>query len=266
MIEESGAGLISVVNKPRGRKLGKKKARFDERNFKLERYISKQLIPPPVTCSWLGLKSWPMYGNDTLGDCVEAASGHMIDIWENYANPSEKEPSTQDIISAYSGCTGYDPNYPESDQGTEMLSFLRYWRKFGVGGHNILAFVQLATGDLTQLKQAIWLFGSAMIGVQLPISAQGMSEWSVPDGLGGDGIPGGWGGHCVPVGGYSEKSVPRVRNRVVTWGEVFSVSDYFYQCYCDEAYGVLSMDWIEKGGMNPGGFDLTLLQADLAQL
>jgi hypothetical protein len=44
----------------------------------------------------------------------------------------------------------------------------------------------------------------------------------------------------------------------MTWG--------FLDTYCDEAYAVLSQDWIDKTNLAPNNFDLTALQADLQQI
>jgi len=39
----------------------------------------------------------------------------------------------------------------------------------------------------------------------------------------------------------------------------------FYQAYMDEAYAVLSRDWVsQKLGTSPPGLDLTALQQDVA--
>jgi hypothetical protein len=246
-------------------KLGKKRAVFDPRTFKLSKYLRKLPIAP-AAANWLKLPSWPMYGNDTLGDCVEAAAGHIIDLCESYTAPTNPEPTTAQIIKAYSGCAGYVPGESWTDNGTDMLSFLKYWRNIGVGGHKILAYMSLTPGDLAELKLAIWLFGSAFIGVQLPVSAQGASEWSVPNGFGGAGAPGSWGGHCIPVGAYSGTQPARFRNTVVTWGQTLTMSDYFYRVYNDEAYAVLSQDWMNAHGVAPNMFDLSTLEADLASL
>jgi hypothetical protein len=70
----------------------------------------------------------------------------------------------------------------------------------------------------------------------------------------------------VPVGAYNEQLPGRLRNKLVTWGSVIPMSDYFYYCYCDEAYAVLSQDWIDTNGLAPNLFDLDLLQSDLAAL
>jgi hypothetical protein len=53
---------------------------------------------------------------------------------------------------------------------------------------------------------------------------------------------------------------------IVTWGELKSMSWDFYHAYADEAYAVLSRDFIDKSGMAPAGLDLQTLKADLAEL
>ena len=248
-------------------KLGKKAARFDPRTLKMAKYLGPSIDPPPASTDWLAnVTSWPMYANDKLGDCVEAAGAHMVELWEKYTNSNKPQPTNTDVLKAYEGAAGYIPGDPSTDNGTDMLTFLKYWRNTGIGGHKILAFVSLKRGDLTELQQAIWLFGSAFIGVQLPVSVQSRNEWTVPNGLTGDYAPGSWGGHCIPVGAYSDLVPARTRNRVVTWGEVVTMSDYFYQIMSDEAYAVLSQDWIDTNGLAPSHFDLAALQADLAAL
>ncbi len=71
-------------------------------------------------------------------------------------------------------------------------------------------------------------------------------------------MPGGWGGHCIPIVAMSPKS-----RTVVTWGGLLKMSANFELDYVDEMYAVLSVDWIEKTGLSPSGFDLAQLQQDL---
>ena len=40
----------------------------------------------------------------------------------------------------------------------------------------------------------------------------------------------------------------------------------FLDTFADEAYAVLSMDWIESNGIAPNGFDLVSLKQDLQGL
>lgn len=246
-------------------KLGKKSPVIDKRTLKLSDYV---LSPPPVSADWLKPTSWPMYSNDTIGDCVEAAAGHCIELWDaNTSGPHASailQPSDASIIAVYSAVTGYNPADPSTDNGTDMLSFLKYWRNTGVAGHKIKAFVALKPGDYLQLRQAVWLFGAAFIGLALPLSAQGAAAWNVPGTLTGDGAPGSWGGHCVPVGAYHWGAEPTTT--VVTWGQELSMSPFFYSEYCDEAYAIISSDWIEKSGDAPNHFNLARLAKDLGAL
>ena len=250
-----------------GMRLGKKSARVDARTLQLAKYLPDKPAAPPSASDWLTkVSGWQMYGNDTLGDCVEAASGHLEDLWASYTKPTETQITDAQVIAAYSGSSGYVPGNPSTDNGTDMLTFLNYWKATGVDGRKIAGYVALKAGNLTELRQAIWLFGSAFIGLNMPVTAQGAPCWRVSK-LTGNGAPGSWGGHCVPVGAYNEAVASTTRNTVVTWGETLTMSDYFYQCYNDEGYAVLSQDWITASSkLAPSGFNLTQLQADLAAL
>jgi hypothetical protein len=51
---------------------------------------------------------------------------------------------------------------------------------------------------------------------------------------------------------------------VVTWGALKRVTWRFLDTYCDEAYAVLSKDWINKvTNLASDKFDLATLQSDL---
>jgi hypothetical protein len=247
-------------------KLGKQPARTDPRTLKFSKYLPSSAPASPQKINWLKPITWQMYGNDTLGDCVEAAAGHMINIWQSWTAPTTQQPTSAQIIEAYSGDTGYIPGDPNTDRGTDMLSFLNYWRKTGVAGLKIAAYVALDTGDLEQMRQAVYLFGAAFIGLQMPISAQGAESWEVPPSFTGTGAPGSWGGHCVPVGAFNEFKGPANRNTVVTWGQTLPMADGFYPAYSDEGYAVLSDQWIEANAKAPNSFNLAALQADIAAL
>jgi len=242
-------------------KLGKLAPRLDPRTLKLAKYLPAP-PPAPAAVDWTKLVSnWPMDGNDQIGDCVEAAGAHTIQLWNSQSNPGAAPISENTVISWYSRVAGYVPGDPSTDNGTDMLLFLKFLRKQGF----ISAFMALSPRNLVQLRQAVYLFGAAFIGVALPITAQDQNEWSVPGDLTGDGEPGSWGGHCIPVGAYNTTELPRYRNTVITWGTTLRMSDYFYRCYNDEAYVMLGPEWF-KAGVAPNGFNLAALEADLAAL
>lgn len=250
-------------------KLGKTAPRLDNRTLKLAKYI-KAVTPPPAQASFMQkIKSWPMYLNDVEGCCVISCGGHEIQQVTAYAS-TEKRITDGDIQKGYMDVGGYVPGDPSTDNGCDMLTALKYRRKIGLGGHKIRAFAALDTSKPNEFKQTIALFGSVEIGVALPISAQAQvgpdsssqNVWAVPSfGLQGDGSPGTWGGHCIPGCEYSKSIM-----RVVTWGGVQMMTWNFLAAYCDEAYAVLTDEWIEANGKSPSGFDVKTLLADLSSV
>jgi hypothetical protein len=53
---------------------------------------------------------------------------------------------------------------------------------------------------------------------------------------------------------------------VITWGAKQRVTWSFLDAYCDEAYAVLSADWIAAINQAPNNFELTQLAADLTEI
>ena len=248
------------------RKLGKRAPRIDLRTFRLKRYLKPRPQPlpvPPSEVSWVTeVPFWPMYLNDQLGDCVIAAEAHMVNQWSRYASGNEILVTDDDVLAAYERVGGYVPGNPSTDNGCVMLDALNDWRQNGLGEHRIRAYVQVDQTNLTEVFQAIELFGNLFTGLALPLSAQNEAAWTVPDG--GpvmDGSPGSWGGHCVPIDAASPFS--RI---CITWGSRLKMSSHFFRDYVDECYAVLSQDWIDAQGLSPGRFNLAQLRADLAAL
>lgn len=244
-------------------KLGKAAPRHDPRTLQLTNYLLEEALPPPpVSVNWGGkVPTWPMMRNDTVGDCTCAAAGHLIEEWTANAT-SEVTLSDDIIISAYSAITGYDPQTGENDNGAVELDVLNYWRNTGIGNRKIEAFVALEPRNVDHVRVAVNLFGGCYIGLALPISAQRQRIWAVPPGgPSGQGAPGSWGGHAVPVVAYDLRGLT-----CVTWGSLKRMTWEFWKAYCDEAYALLSPDWLTAQNTNPAGIDLTTLQQDLQQV
>ena len=246
-------------------KLGKQPPRFDSRTLQFGSYLTKDLPSPPQSVNYYqAVKTWPMMGNDSYGDCTCAAAGHMIEDWT--ANTGKEQTlSDSQILAAY--------NYfaqGNADAGANMLDVLNYWRKTGIGGDHIASYAQLEPHNVIQCKDAVSLFGACYLGLALPDFAvrEGADflkiPWVVPPkGPRGDAAPNPNNGHCVPAVGYDDRNV-----YVVTWGALKSMSWQFYQTYTDEAFAVLSPDWISRklGGKCPAGFDMATLESDLTSI
>ena len=266
----SGVTMKSDPTKidPRKLKLGKSVARHDPRTLLLASSLTAALPTPPANFDLTAKvgTSWGMMDNDQIGDCTCAAAGHLIMEWT--ANAGKKMITTTDkqIVAAYSAITGYNPVTGANDNGANEIDVLNYWRQTGIAGHKIGAYVALEPANHNHIMDSVYVFEGCYIGLQLPISAQAQTQnhqpWSVPPGgMTGDGKPGSWGGHAVPVVEYDARGVT-----VVTWGALQVMTWTFWEAYCDEAYAIISADYLNAKKFTEEGFNMQQLQEDLADL
>ncbi len=155
------------------------------------------------------------------------------------------------------------PGDSSTDNGVVMLDALNYWRKTGLGGHKIKAFMAVDWNNLTEVFQAIQLFGNVFLGVALPLSVQTADSWTVSDGgiYAPAGVVGGWGGHACPLMAASPQTMT-----CITWGERLKMSHNFLSDYAEECWVCLSTDWFSAAGNAPSQLNLAQLEADLALL
>jgi len=211
-------------------KLGKSAARYDSRTLLLASYMTPALPAPPASFN-LAAKvgaAWGMMENDQLGDCTCAAAGHLLMEWTANAGKKMFTPTNQQIVAAYSAITGYNPTTGANDNGAVEIDVLNYWRQSGIAGHKIGAYAATEPANHTHIMDAVYMFEGCYIGLQLPMSAQAQTEhhqpWSVPPaGPTGNGKPGSWGGHAVPVVAYDARGVT-----VVTWGSLQVMTRSFW--------------------------------------
>ena len=163
-------------------KLGKKPAHHDPRTLQMANYLELPQIPAARDWTTKAAASWGMMLNDKLGDCTCAAVGHIIQAWSSNAAAKEITLPDQAILKTYEAVSGYNPSDPSSDRGAVELDVLRYWRKTGVGGYKIDAFVALEPKNHLHVQASVDLFGGSYIGLALPVSAQSQQVWSVPPG------------------------------------------------------------------------------------
>lgn len=240
-------------------KLGKLSPRHDPRTLHLANYLRPEALPKiPTQKDWSGkVPAWPMYLNDTIGDCTIAGAAHLIQEWT--ANASiEAYPTDADVLVAYSAVSGYDPRTGANDNGAVELDVLNYWRKTGVAGHKIYAYTALEPRNHSHIKAAVYLFGGCYIGLALPLSARNQDIWSVTRGP--DSRPNSWGGHAVPIVAFDEHLLT-----VVTWGALKKMTWSFADAYMDESYAILSQDFV-KDGIAPNAINWASLQQDLKQV
>jgi len=246
-------------------RLGKNRPVIDARTMRFGSYLTPALTAPPSVNYGAKVSTWPMYYNDQYGDCTCAAAGHLIQNWTANAG-NEITPPDPTVLSFYEHFVGTPP---PPDQGCDMLSVLKYWRRAGLDKHKVKAFASIQLQNHDEAQRAIFLLGGIYIGVALPDSVvpQGGNyleiPWVVPPGGPvGDAAPNQDNGHCIPAVAYDATNL-----YVVTWGAVKSMSWQFYDAYADESFAVVSEDFIDlTSGQDPAGLSLTQMLSDLKQL
>ena len=170
-------------------------------------------------------------------------------------------PTDAEALGAYSAITGYNPDDPSTDQGTDMLTACNYWRSTGMAGHEVTAYLSVSAQNRTEVSESVAFYGGLYLGVALPMSVQNQinAVWTVLTGP--DAAAGSWGGHCVNVTGYDENLL-----WFVSWGALHAMDWNFLMTYADESYVLLSRDWSTASGVSPSGLAWGQLQADLANL
>jgi hypothetical protein len=240
-------------------KCGKLPPKIDPRTLKLSDYMSSRLPVLPTAFQW---SRWcpdelGMMGNDRLGNCVAAAAGHAIQSWTGNAHRPENAVtvSDDDVIAMYSAISGYVPGQPETDRGAYMITGCNHLRHTGLGGHRILAYVEVQRHHLTMIKMSIWLFGGLYFGATLFESIRGADVWDAPS-PGEDVL----GGHAMFATDCDTEGLS-----VITWGRHQRVTWSWWQKCVDEAYALLSSEML-AGGRSPPGFDLKRCNDDLQKV
>jgi hypothetical protein len=245
-------------------KLGKLPPKYNRMTLTLGNYVRDGIIIAKPAKLWREFKvpesEWGMYGNDTAGDCTCASKAHQMMLMTAHTG-TMFVPDPQEVMNAYIALTGYDPATGSNDTGCAMTDVLEYWKNTGIAGHKIQGWAQIDQTNIGEVKIAMYLFGAVDIGVQFPNSAMDQfnagEAWSV---LADDG--GIDGGHDVPLFGYGAEG-----DSCVTWGKRQEMTWEWFSKYCDEAYAVITEDWINQAtSIAPSGFDIATLTADLAKL
>lgn len=241
--------------------LGRVQSVADPRTLQLRNYVDVQTMPVPPAQEMLETTPiWPMLANDKFNCCTSAAAGHMIHHW-TAANQRGVFLSDEDIIRAHAQLTG-----DHLMECVSMLDALKFWRKQGIGGHQIHSFVSGGRANPADLRCMTHLFGSCYVGLDLPhfvCSGPPMGwpdiAWEIPASVSpADAAPDPKMGHCVAIVGYDEQSL-----YAVTWGRLKTMSWEFFERYAEEVFAVLSPDWVAENSKCPTGFDCITLERDL---
>lgn len=237
-------------------------ARETHPRLSFEDYLDSTVLPsaPHVVDFASKVTDWPMYMNDQIGDCTCAAVGHTIQAWTAYASSQVTIPDSA-VLNLYEKVTGYVPGDPSTDNGANMQDILSYWQKNSVAGHKISAFAEIrSVNNPWLMKQALDIFGTVYIGFNCPQSA--LDQFNAGEPWSYDASSPIVGGHCVALQQMEPVGTRPGIMGVITWGALQPMTLKFAENYIEEAWVMLTPDWIEANGNSVSGFNAAQLQAD----
>jgi hypothetical protein len=247
-------------------KLGKTPARPEAIKFKFSAFANAAALPKPPKNFGHEVavgKDWGVLGNDRHGCCVLSGAAHESMLWTRMSKTCPDATFTeQNVLDAYSAITGFNPNVPNTDNGTDMKDAASYRRKTGITDsagnvHKVAAYLSVDPTNLTEHYQALYLFGAVGIGFQFPSSAMSQFDKGKPWGVvKGASIEG---GHYVPT------VAKRGHLMCVTWGREQAMTTGFFGRYNDESVVYLSDEMLDDR-KSPEGFDYDALLASLNSL
>jgi hypothetical protein len=235
---------------PTTRKLGRRPPDWS-RPRAMVRFTTAPSGPPVAAVDWLSaISDWRMLLNDQLGDCVPAAMLHARQSLTTYGQGTEYEPTDAQALALYEAIGGYVPGDDSTDQGCVMQDAYDYWRRTGIDGHRLVAFAQVDHTNWVQVRAALYWFGAVGVGVNFPASAMTQTDkgqtWDVTPDDGGI-----LGGHAVLLGADPDTGDPQV----ITWGKRQNLTRAWWDRYVEEAWVVVSPEWMSAAGLNPQGAD-----------
>jgi hypothetical protein len=206
---------------------------------------------------------WPMEMNDTIGDCTIAAYAHQRTLWtaNRYAIDGQRAQlpevmSDAACVEEYSRLGGYVPGDASTDQGLVVQDVLHSACNEGIDGDRLAAYVAVNFTDPDELRDSIYWFGGVYLGINVPRSAlENTDRWDV--------VPRSplEGGHAIMAGKYDADHF-----YVVSWGKEIPATIDFILKYTEEAYGLISPNFILQKGTTPAGLSLDDMLANSAAL
>ena len=238
-------------------KLGRKPRIHDPRVPKLETLRRRVDFPPvPTTVDYSqGMPAnLGMMLNDNLGDCVEAAVGHAIQVW-SFNTGSMTTPPDSAIEQFYETAGGYVPGDPNTDNGTVEQVALMDWLNGTVAGNALAAFVEVDQQNVKDVQRTIFECGLVYIGFSVPayMPMNAGAVWDVDPSADNSII----GGHAVIICGYDTSG----NMTVISWGARYTMTPAFWTRFVDECYALANVDWVNATGNTPAGLPLAELES-----
>jgi hypothetical protein len=223
------------------------------------------------------VSSFPMYANDTVGDCTCAGFGHLVAMLTAFSGQVLGGAMFTDteILKMYSAITGYNPATGANDNGAELYQVCQYMMSTGLTDtsgkvHKIAGYADIASfNNLGYLKQVLNAFGAVYLGVSVGDADQQSFSDGEPFTLPANGKQVGPNGidHCVvlSLSAFGDAGVTDDET-IITWGAEEKINVPWAWTNIGEAIAVISTDWMEANGDTPAGQSMTQLIAEVKSI
>ena len=214
-------------------------------------YANGKLPLPPKSVDYYSGLTLPIDGNATYGDCVMAATAHLLAAWDREVSENIPIPDGDQVVETYFELTG------GGDTGLNEAQVLQWWHQQGLFGGSIAAYAPVDLKDITAIQQAIAFCGGALFGIGCPQSAQ--EDFAAGRPWTYDPSSPILGGHAIAPLGYDATYV-----YCATWGGIAPVTYPFLSALLDECWAIIPQAFVDAG--KSPTIDLATLQADLSAL
>jgi hypothetical protein len=237
--------------------------------FKLRDFLVSP-PPSPASCDYsapaLSVLN-DVEGNAQYGDCVEAEDAHYIAVITGNSGNGLYSYTDAQTLADYTAITGFNPNDPSTDQGTDPTVDLNYRVSHGYAdGSKDAGWAIVDATNQAEVKLAVTEFGAVKMWFGIPDSiVQNMPSasgfvWDVTAGA-----PDGQNGHCIGSCGYNIVGANAQGLLVYTWGMLGTITWAAVAAWFASVAGGgmavrVNMDWVNKAsGVTPSGVNATAL-------
>lgn len=257
---------------PRRFKTGLRPRRFDSRVPHWSAYAAARRgqLAAPRCDNYPGMAAdSDILGNDLWGDCAEAATFREIEIMTFASTGKEVRAQTSDALTLYTSATGFNEaagpsGFNPTDQGSVLQDLLMYRVMQGVrlpdGSYTkLVAFFELDPRNLNDCRLAIEQGGVIQLGIKCYDSFENVQQggtWNPPAASEASS-----GGHAICCGKYEQDSFI-----IKSWAMDIVMPLPTWQEVVQEAYCVVSPEWVKSTGLTPFGMSLEQLSAAMYAL
>lgn len=198
-----------------------------------------------------------------VGNCTIAAVLHILQVmlFRTTGRFWAQQELSPLALSLYVAWDGYVIGDPTTDRGGIIENVLTKWMTEGLTlpdgkVHKILGFVRINPKDEAELREAIAICGTVDFGAAIPASYDQINpgdSW-----LANQGDPDS--GHCFFSAKYLDSII------MDSWGFQVPMPPDAVAQYVDEAFAIISPDWVQKTGLSPGGNSIAQIEAIMQPL